>query len=107
MRDLIVQEVGRKISPYDVWIDLPSPPSFRESSQTVIKITDKRLEALSTIFPTSNWLTAYAENKWKGHVFCPPQYRKEVNKAAQKILKEEIEVEFNDFATYFAKMPDS
>lgn len=104
LRDLIVEEVGRKITPYDVWIDLPAAPSFRESSQTVIKITDERRETLDKIFPTNKWLIAYAENKWKGHVFCPPLFRPEINKASQKIFKEHLDVKFNDYATSFAKI---
>jgi len=104
LRDLIVEEIGRKLTPYDVWIDLPSPPSFREPSNTVIKITEDDRRTLDKIFPISNWLTTYAENKWKGHVFCPPEYRDEVNKASIKIFKDELGIEFNESATTLAKI---
>lgn len=104
LRELIVQEIDGKLTPYDVWIDLPEAPSFREPSHTVIKITEDEIRTLDKIFPVNKWLTTYAENKWKGHVFCPPQYRKEVNKASLKIFKEELGIDFNDFATTFTKM---
>ena len=104
LRDLIVDDVGGKLTPYDVWIDLPQAPSFKEPSNTVIKITDEKIRTLDKIFPVDKWLTTYAENKWKGHVFCPPQYRKEVNKAALEIFREELDIEFSEFSTIFAKM---
>jgi len=94
LRDLIVEEIGRKITPYDIWIDLPDAPSFKEPSQTVIKITEKDRDTLDNIFPIDNWLITYAENKWKGHVFCPPQYRNEVYNACKKIFKDELGIEF-------------
>lgn len=106
LRELIAQEASEELTPYDVWIDLPEPPSFRESSQTLIKITDKEMETLNNIIPIGKWLRSYAETKWRGHVFCPPQleYRKKVNKAALRIFKQELNLEFNEFATLFAKI---
>ena len=106
LRNLIAQRVGGKVSPYDIWIDLPDPPSFREPSQTPIKITDKRIETLDSIVPINKWLTGYAETKWRGHVFCPPklEFRKKVNKAALEVFKEQLNLDFNEFATVFAKI---
>jgi hypothetical protein len=106
LRELIAEEASRELTPYDVWIDRPEPPSFRESSQTLIKITDKKMIPLNKIIPMGGWLRSYAETKWRGHVFCPPQlkYRKKVNKAAQKVFKRELNLEFEEFATLFAKI---
>jgi HD superfamily phosphohydrolase len=72
LRELIANEVGGKITVYDIWIDLPEPPSFREAKQALIKTAENERETLDRIFPVSKWLETYAENKWKGHVFCPP-----------------------------------
>lgn len=103
LRELIVQETGRKLTPYDVWIDLPEAPSFREPSNTVIKISHEETKTLDKIFRIEKWLISYAENKWRGHVFCPPHYQKEVYEASRRIFNEELGVEFNKFAKIFAK----
>jgi HD superfamily phosphohydrolase len=98
LRELITDEItqkGASTSLYEVWVDIPKPPSLREASQCKVKITDEDYPSLSEVFPADWWLTAYNETKWKGHIFCPPnkQLREIVNKAAIKILRDEgIEV---------------
>ena len=105
IRELIVNEVGGEITVYDVWVDLPEPPSFREAKQALIKTGRDKPERLDRIFPISKWLETYAENKWKGHVFCPPlsKIRKKVDDASRKVMKDVLGIEFNEDATRFAK----
>lgn len=110
LRELIVDEVVRKggvCSVYDLWIDLPEPPSLREPSQCIIKLTEKDYVTLDTIFPADWWLTAYGETKWKGHIFCPPdtKLRQQVNKLSQIVLEETLGVGFEETATMQAKIP--
>lgn len=104
LRQLIAEKVG--LSVYDIWLDLPEPPNFREAKQVLVKITEDQRERLDEILRVSHWLETYAENKSKGHVFCPPDadVRKQVNKAACEVLKESLNIEFNDFATKYAKI---
>ncbi len=106
LREMIAEKIGWKCSVYDIWLDLPEPPNFREAKQVLVRITDEQRERLDTILRVSHWLETYAENKGKGHVFCPPdpQTREEINKAAQDVLKEVMNIEFNDFATKYAKI---
>lgn len=108
LRELIVQEADTELTPYDVWIDLPKNPSFKEASHTLVKITDEKRRKLHRIIPMNRWLIGYEENKWKGHVFCPPfyQYRRKVNEAALKVFRRELNLEFNNFATELAKNPE-
>lgn len=105
LRELIVDEIGRKATVYDIWIDLPDPASFREAKQALIKTTEDERERLDKIFPVSKWLETYAENKWKGHVFCPPlgDLREKVDKAARKVIKDVLDIVFNEYATTYAK----
>jgi hypothetical protein len=72
----------------------------------LVKITEEQRERLDDVLKVSHWLETYAENKGKGHIFCPPDHalRKEVNKAAREVLKESFGIEFNDHATDYAKM---
>lgn len=105
LRDLITDEIGGKVTVYDLWIDLPEPPSFREAKQALIRTSEDERERLDKIFPVSKWLETYAENKWKGHVFCPPfdDIREIADKAARKVLKSVLDIEFNEYATKYAK----
>lgn len=107
LRDIIIDEAKLDVTSYDVWIDLPPSPSFREASNTPVRITDTEIKPLGKIFPTKDWLNSYSENKWNGHVFCPPikGYREKINKASQKIFKDELGIEFNPSATILAKFP--
>jgi HD superfamily phosphohydrolase len=109
LRELIADELKAKgcgLSVYDIWIDLPKPPSLREPSQCKVRITDKDYVDLAEVFPADWWLVAYSETKWKGHVFCPPQLetRELVNKAALKVFESIEGIEFLPTATDEAKI---
>jgi hypothetical protein len=99
LRERIAQEIQGDVTPYDIWIDLPLSPSFSEVSSTVIRTMDQKRVILNEIFRVDLWIKGYIENKWKGHVFCPPQYRKQVKVIAPKIIKDEFGITFNRHAT--------
>lgn len=99
LREKIAQEIRGDITPYDIWIDLPTAPSFSEVNNTVIRTMDDDRAVLDEIFKVNLWIKGYVENKWKGHVFCPPQYRNQVKEIAPKILKDEFGIIFNKHAT--------
>lgn len=103
IRETIAQEINGNVTPYDIWIDLPPEPSFKEVSTTVIKTIDDKRAILKEIFRIDLWIKGYMENKWKGHIFCPPQYRKQVKLIAPRVLKEEFGIVFNEHAT---SLPD-
>ncbi len=88
LRELIVDEMKNPCSIYDIWIDFPEPPSLREPSQCIVRMTDEDYTTLDKIFPADWWLTAYSETKLKGHIFCPadPKIRKDATQAALKIF---------------------
>jgi len=101
LRELIVDEMARQgseCSVYELWIDLPKPPSLREPSQTLVKLTENAYVMLDEVFPADWWLTAYGETKWKGHVFSPPQLntRKVANEAAKRVFSNYLGVDFAD-----------
>lgn len=99
VRETIAQEIKGNATPYDIWIDLPPEPSFAEVSRTVIRTVDNKRTVLEKIFRMDLWIKGYRENKWKGHIFCPPQYRNQVKVIAPKVLKEEFGIVFNKHAT--------
>jgi HD superfamily phosphohydrolase len=106
LRELIVDEIGGVCTVYEVWLDIPEPPSFREAKQAVIRVSEEERIRLDKIFPVSKWLETYAENKWRGHVFCPPdtKMRKQIAEAARKVIKKALDVEFDENAILYAKI---
>jgi HD superfamily phosphohydrolase len=110
LRTLIVDEIskkGGKCSIYDLWIDLPEPPSLREPSQCFVRLSEEEYTTLDKIFPADWWLTAYGERKWRGHIFCPPNagLRKLANEASRKVLEEVLGIRFKPSGTNEAKIP--
>ena len=109
LRQLIVDELkkkGFKCSLYDLWVDLPKPPSLNEPSLCWIRITEKDYVPLSEVFPADWWLTAYYETKWKGFVFCPPNnsLREAAYEATKRVLKRNYGIELNIMAKKLAKI---
>jgi len=109
LRALIVDEMdkmGCRCSLYDLWIDLPKPPSLREPSHCKVRITEEDYVDLAEVFPADWWLIAYGETKWRGHVFCPPsqKIRRAANKAAKKVFKSVEGINFLPTSTHEAKI---
>lgn len=92
LREKITDRLNKKmasgnISVHEVWVDLPDLPSFRESQQSYV-LVDDQLIMLEKLFPAKSWLSAYADRKWKGHVFGPADVQKELCEAATEVLSE-------------------
>ncbi len=92
LRQLIVDEMkkmGCQCSLYDLWLDLPKPPSLNEPSLCKVRVAEKEYIDLAEVFPADWWLTAYNETKWKGHIFCPPirKVRDQAYEASERVLK--------------------
>jgi HD superfamily phosphohydrolase len=106
LRELIVDEVDGICSVYEIWVDIPQPPSLREPSQCLVKVSKNKFVTLNKIFPADWWLTAYGETKLKGHVFAPPDnnIRKKVNEAAKRVFEEFHNIKFKKCATTEAKI---
>jgi len=110
IRELIVDEVSRRggeCTIYDIWLDIPAPPSLREASQCFIRLTEKGdYDKLSTIFPIHLWFHEYMEAKWRSYIFCPPKtsLRRLVNEASRKVLGD-MGIECTEAATRDAKIP--
>lgn len=62
---------------------------------------------LRDVFPVDEWTTAFAQNKWQGFVFCPPEHREDVQEAAKKVLHDAYGLEFNEYAGTLCKMDDA
>lgn len=78
-----------EISDKDIWIDIPSIPSFKEGSQWPIKSRGEENDymTLRDVFPIDDWSKAFSENKWKGHIFTWPEYTDKVNRVATAVIE--------------------
>lgn len=97
---------GHGLSPFDIVVDLPLPPSLREAEQTPVLMPNGSVDVLMSFFPIDKWLNTYLEKKWQGHVFCPdiPELRPYVAAAAKKVLEThpELGLQFEDTAVEYA-----
>lgn len=70
----------------DVWVDLPTDPSFGEADRTYVRTSDDSLRKVSDLFPIHYWSELYQKYKWRGHVFCPEEYQQKIHEASVKVL---------------------
>jgi len=82
----------------DVWIDLPSDPSFGEADRTFVRAVDGSLRKVSDVFPIHYWSQLYGMYKWRGHVFCPQQHQQKIYEASLDVFKSTFEVAFKKSA---------
>jgi hypothetical protein len=93
--------------PEEVWIDLPDMPKTGDLSRTFVNIgtSDKpEFKTLSEFIPLDQWGKQYVINKWRGHVFCPPECVEKISPVAQKVLGEEFKIAFNKYARSLANL---
>jgi HD superfamily phosphohydrolase len=104
----IWEDAGRPCSKHDIWVDIPMPPSFKESDTTYVR-TDRTnpntgLRALTDFFPTTQWTDQYNTHKLKGHVFAPDDCLDIIAISAKKILEKELKISFKTEAFRFCKV---
>ena len=96
----------RKGKLYDIVVDFPKFAPINEAALHVVLQPDDTVVSLNSLFPAHDWLQAYVEKKWKGHVLCPEHLQDEVNKAAIDVLESRLKVKFNHWATDLANIRD-
>lgn len=97
----IIKAAGleHKLDFRDVWVDLPSDPSFGEADRTFVRTASKSLRKVSDLFPIHYWSELYQKYKWRGHVFCPLEFQQEIHEAALEVFKcEPFELKFKKSA---------
>lgn len=84
-----------KLDSLDVWIDLPSDPSFGEADRTFVRTASHgELRKVSDLFPINYWSEMYRNYKWRGHVFCPVEYQQQIHEAALEVFKNQFDIKF-------------
>jgi HD superfamily phosphohydrolase len=97
VRSAINSYMGREDPAFhEIWIDLPDNPSVREPPMCDVKIAPDYYSDIDELFPLSGWLTAYAENKWRGHIFTYDHLRNDTYDASKEVLKGLHDIELDD-----------
>lgn len=78
-----------KLDLQDVWVDLPSDPSFSEADRTFVLTASKSLRKISDLFPLNYWTELYQKYKWRGHVFCPLEYQQKIHEASLEVFRQD------------------
>ena len=107
--DIIVnkcEECGIDIRQDELWIDIPSPPRFKEAPNTLIKLYKNKSDCitLNDVFPSNEWAKAFSENKWQGFIFTSNGCVKEISDIAKEILKNQYGIKINIFSDEICKI---
>ncbi|MFW9844191.1 MAG: hypothetical protein ACFFEV_06435, partial [Candidatus Thorarchaeota archaeon] len=82
---------------HDIWIDIPDSPTFGDSIGFDVVVAEGQYVDMNELFELTQWLKAYATNKWRGHVFAMGEDIESVKSAAISVF-EGYDVKFKDFA---------
>ncbi len=108
LAERICADAGNPCLPEEVWIDLPDLPKTRDLSRTFVNIgtsAKPEFRTLSGFIPLDQWGKQYVINKWRGHVFCPPDCVEKISPVAEKVLADEFKITFNRYARLLANLP--
>ena len=95
----IWKRAGKPCLPQEVWVDLPELPSMKAADDTFVLPSERAKPiTLNELFPTGKWTRQYGLNKWRGHVFCPPQHREIIGASAKKVLEDRYGIKILDEA---------
>ncbi len=105
----ICEEAGNPCHPSEVWVDLPKLPPTDMADETYVNLgseTQPEFQKLKDIFKVDDWARNYAENNWRGHVFCPDNdgIRQKISNAARSVLEKKFSVKFNNSAQKLCKI---
>ena len=100
----IWEAAGKPCLLQEVWVDLPELPSMKAADTTfVLPGKGSDLIPLNELFPTVRWTQKYGQNKWRGHVFCPPDCRKQIGKAAKDLIEDRYGINILPQAFHWCK----
>ena len=90
-----------------MWLDFPRSPKTKDLADTFVNVgTNSKpvFRTLEQFIPIDQWQKQYLQQKWRGHVFCRPEFVDQISRAAASVLSEEYKVSFTDFAWTHANL---
>ena len=88
LRNRVAKEGG--LPDYEVHFDFPRPPDFqKEAIKCLVRVSNESTVSLDEIYPTSGWVTAYSQNRFRAYVFSPRHSTGKIARIAARILRSE------------------
>lgn len=94
----IYQSAQISCTPHEVWIDIPSTPSFDKAGNAYISLGTNKLVKLSDYIPVQQWMSTYRQYNAQSFLFGPSdtEQRVKLAVAARKILLERYKMTLKD-----------
>jgi HD superfamily phosphohydrolase len=89
---------GRK---EEVWLDFPKEPKLNDLARTFVNVgrpDAPDFRTLGDFVPLEQWGKQYVLQKWRGHVFCKPEYVEKISRSAIDVLSGKYGIQFNKYA---------
>lgn len=86
----------------EVWLDFPRGVKSKDLATTFVNVGNMDgpvFRTLEKFIPIEQWTKQYLLQKWRGHVFCRPEYASKISGAARDVLGAKYSISFNDYAT--------
>jgi HD superfamily phosphohydrolase len=112
-RELAVEiwkRAGRPGRPEEVWLDFPKGPKFKDLIAAFVNvgsIDNPVFRMLGRFIPIEQWANQYLQQKWRGHVFCRPEYISRITPAAVAVFRDRYRIVFTELAWVHANLVPS
>ena len=103
-RDLAVkiwEAAGKPGRKEEVWLDFPRGVKSKDLATTFVNVGHMDAPIFRTLekfIPIEQWTKQYLLQKWRGHVFCKPEYVPKISPAARDVLGATYNIKFNEYA---------
>lgn len=97
----IWDSAGKPGRPEEVWLDFPRSVKSKDLATTFVNVGHMDAPVFRTLekfIPIEQWTKQYLLQKWRGHVFCRPDYAARISKAAADVLGTKYSIKFNEYA---------
>lgn len=103
----IWKRAGRPGRREEVWLDFPRRPKFQDLVAAFVNVGSLEKPVFRTLgrfIPIEQWANQYLQQKWRGHVFCRPEFIPQVNRAAVDVFVDKYRIKFTELAWVHANL---
>lgn len=97
----IWQAAGKPGRKEEVWLDFPKEPKLKDLARTFVNVgraDTPDFRVLGDFIPLEQWGKQYVLQKWRGHVFCRPEFVDKISRAAVDVLGSKYNIRFTKYA---------
>jgi hypothetical protein len=82
-------------------LDFPKEPKLADLARTFVNVGRPNapdFRTLGDFVPLEQWGKQYVLQKWRGHVFCKPDFAEKISRAAIDVLASRYNIKFTKYA---------